>query len=81
MKQIEVWIMTDADGDYAAGMDAMTVAEAFEDEIGAPKHPVRMDRLKVNIELPVIHEVSLDLPLAVAGEIQVESADARIMEQ
>lgn len=73
--QNEVWIMTDANGDYAVGKDAETVAEAFENDIGTPKFPVRTDRLMVNVELPTTGEVSLNLPLAVAGEIQVEPAE------
>lgn len=72
MAKIEVWIMTDSNGDYAVGKDAESVAANFDDDIGTPTFPVRMDRFTANVELPKTHEASLSLPLSVADAIQAE---------
>jgi hypothetical protein len=73
MKQVEVWIVMDANGDYAVGTDRDNAVELFENEIGGVAG-ARLAKITVTMTPPV--EVAVDVSIPdTAGETLTAAAE------
>ena len=73
--EIEVWIVMDADADYAVGGTEDEAKEIFEDQVGG-SGPRRIVKLKVRMAPPAVEEgPEIDIPDS-AGTTQIEAEAA-----
>ena len=72
-KEIEVWIVMDADGDYTVGTSESDACEAFDENLGG-YGPRRVVKLIAHMTPPVVEETTLDIP-DTAGILKVEAAE------
>lgn len=65
---VEVFVLVDADGNWACHEDEGTVSERFEEEVGEkPTQPTRMLTIRVKVPKPQ--------PVVLVGEVKAEPAD------
>ncbi len=69
MNESEIWMMTDADGDYVVAKDQDSLNDAWEDQIGDLPTSARIDCIRVRVELPTVKTLTVDLPLGTAGAV------------
>lgn len=60
-KTLEVWVVVDADGDYAVGTDEETACDAFDSEVGG-NHGRRVVKMSVTVPLPAVIELTGEVP-------------------
>lgn len=60
MKEIEVWVIVDADGEYGVGVDEETAGESYSDN--GSSNARRVIRVVLNVPLPTVTEVEATLP-------------------
>ena len=68
--EVEVWVVVDADGDYAIGRDAESANTAFDEDIGRGENCTRM--VKVTLKIPAPRPVEL------VGEVPAESNEGTL---
>jgi hypothetical protein len=62
---IEVWVVIDEDGDYAAGTTDEDAATKYRDEIGEPDLGTKgMRRVKVTLTIPLPEPIELAATVA-----------------
>ena len=61
---LEVWVLVDAQGDYAVGPCQPSSTEAYEQNVGslADANGYRLYQLNLTVTLPEVVEVSAELP-------------------
>lgn len=64
MAEIEVWVVVDEDGNYAAGVTEDDSATKYRDEVGEPDGSCGYRRVKltVTVPLPEVIEVAVTVP-------------------
>jgi hypothetical protein len=72
-QEIEVWVLVDENGDAVADVDQGTLAERYEDAIGAdPSVARRVIRVVLTVPLPVTAELRGTVPAELAiGELVI----------
>lgn len=60
MKEIEVWVIVDADGEYGVGVDEETAGDSYSDN--GSSNARRVIRVVLNVPLPTVTEVEATLP-------------------
>jgi hypothetical protein len=69
--QVEVWVIVDADGDYAVGSSMDDAGEAFDDNIGGHS-PRRAVKVTLTVPKPKAVELVGTVPAEVeGGELRV----------
>jgi hypothetical protein len=73
-KTIEVWVVIDQDGDYAAGADRTAADEQFEATVNdfASSDGIRRVRVSVRVPLPTVLEVSAEVSEDDAAEASAQ---------
>lgn len=61
MQNVEVWLIMDENGDYAAGEDRDTTVERFEENVGSAAG-ARIVKLNVTMAPPKETEVDVKVP-------------------
>jgi hypothetical protein len=56
---VEIWVLVDQDGDYAAGTDPDTLHEVYDDTVGGDRDTLSMRRVKVTLTIPKPKPVEL----------------------
>ncbi len=69
MAELEVWIVVDADGDYAVGTDEDTAVERFAEDVGGDR-PTRRIKVALKVPLPAVLEL--------VGEVSAEPEGAEL---
>jgi hypothetical protein len=72
-KKIEIWVVLDAEGDYAVGVDRDQAVERFEEEIGGTAG-ARLAKITVTMTPPVEVEANVSIPDG-AGETLTAAAE------
>lgn len=60
MKEVEVWVIVDADGEYGVGFDEDTAADDYSNNGSSSIR--RVVRVTLNVPLPTVTEVEATLP-------------------
>jgi hypothetical protein len=63
--QVEVWVLVDANGDYAVGRDAADAREDYDNDIGNDVDEMggfRLVKVLLTVPLPVVVELSGTVP-------------------
>lgn len=63
--QVEVWVVVDAEGQYAVGVDAETARRAYANEIGALEETegFRLVKVGLTVPMPAVAELSGVVPV------------------
>lgn len=70
MKELEVWVVVDANGEYGVGFDEDTASDDYSNNGSSSNR--RVIRVTLNVPLPTVTEVTATLP-AVPSEGVVAS--------
>ena len=70
-KEIEVWVMMDADGDYVTATDDEALAERWESDIGGVPVGSRVFKIVLKVEMPPFLELSATVP-ANQGKVEMK---------
>ncbi len=71
---IELWVIVDAGGDFGFGRSGEEAAEHYEENIGGFPGASRLVKVTLNVPLPVVTELTGDVPADMGGKVKLEVA-------
>lgn len=74
-KTCEIWLVIDADGDYAVGADRDEAVENFENQIGSAAG-ARIVKINAKITPPAVEETEADISDEAGEKVEAESEAA-----